>query len=261
MENWFVDILKCPETGFDFILENNKLVRSDGKIFDSTDGIFSLVYPEAISGDNKKMNQLYEKIAPYYDFTERVIGRILTGVNISKWRGKIIELLKLTKGMTVLEVSPGPGVFTGIIRKAIGIDGRIVSVDLSQNMLIQCKNKQNITKAELLRGNAEYLPIKDSSFDAIFHFGGVNLFSHPEQALNEFVRVIKPGGIVAYGDEEMSAAFKHPIGKRILPKMNPGFMRAAPCPPSGMIDIVKHEVYDGLGYLMVGFKKSDCSDC
>jgi hypothetical protein len=36
--------------------------------------------------------------------------------------------------------------------------------------------------------------------------------------------------------------------------MNPGFNKTPPALPAGVTDVVRHVVYDGLGYLVVGKK-------
>ena len=44
----------------------------------------------------------------------------------------------------------------------------------------------------------------DESIDALFHFGGINLFNDRERALREFVRVVRKDGVVCWGDEGFS---------------------------------------------------------
>jgi ubiquinone/menaquinone biosynthesis C-methylase UbiE len=61
-----------------------------------------------------------------------------------------------------------------------------------------------------------------SSFDAVFHFGEVNLFNDPDRALREFIRVAKKNGVVSWGDEGFSKNYKGEIRRRILAKLNPG---------------------------------------
>lgn len=248
---WLIDILRCPETGFGFSLRDGVLTRSDGKIFPDHDGIISLVYPEALTDSDKEMNQRYEKIAPYYEFTERVIGWLLTGVNMQRGREEIVSLLGLKPNQRLLEVSPGPGVFQPMLRKAVGEKAEYAALDLSSNMLHQCQLRHADLNISLVQGNAQYLPFADNSFDALFHFGGINLFNEPQKALAEFVRVVRKGGIVAWGDEEMSKNFRHPLGRRILPRLNPGFLKTPPEIPSGLCNVKKHEVYHGIGYLVV----------
>ena len=141
-----------------------------------------------------------------------------------------------------------------MLRKVLGSSAEIVAVDLSINMLRQCRQHHAGEHVELVRANAMHLPFSDNSFDALFHFGGVNLFNDPNLALREFVRVVRKGGVVAWGDEEMSDSFSHPVGRRILPRLNPGFRKTPPPPPVGTVEAAKHIVYDGLGYLVIATK-------
>ena len=102
------------------------------------------------------------------------------------------------------------------------------------------------------RPTARYLPFADASFDAVFHFGGVKLFSEPARALDEFVRVARPGALVAWGDEGFGAAAPTGWRRRVLERMNPGYKEPVPPPPAGVEDIAQHEVMAGCGWLMVG---------
>ncbi|HVO74633.1 MAG TPA: methyltransferase domain-containing protein [Ignavibacteriaceae bacterium] len=252
---WFNEIIRCPETGELLELRDNGYFRSDGKEYQVKDGILSIVYPHDIIGEDAKMNKFYNWLAPLYDFNERVIGKLFTGVDIAKGREKIISFLGLKSGMKILEVSPGPGVFQPYLRQSIQAEGEIVSLDLSIGMLKQCRLKNKELNIQLVHGNAQYLPFADESFDALFHFGGVNLFNEPQKAINEFARVVKKEGIVSWGDEGFSKNYPNNFRKKILIKMNPGFIKDRPPIPQNMTDIKEFEVYEGMAYLIVGKKK------
>ena len=249
------EVLRCPETLQRLERADTGWRRSsDGKYFPDRDGITSLVYPYRLAGDDGKMNGLYEWIAPFYDASERILGRMLTGVDIQQGRHKIVDLLPLKPGMRLLEVSPGPGVFQPMLRGKVGRNAEIVAADLSINMLRQCRKRYAAEQVELVHANALHLPFADSSFDALFHFGGVNLFNDPDLALREFVRVVRKGGIISWGDEAMSESFTRQAGRRLLPLLNPGFKKTPPALPAGITGATKHIVYDGLGYLIQGTK-------
>jgi ubiquinone/menaquinone biosynthesis C-methylase UbiE len=256
VSEWVIELLQCPETGQKLETYSEGLKSSDNiKIYPNRDGIRSLVYPSLLSGIDERMNKFYEWFAPFYDVSERYLGKFLTGVDMKKGREKIVHKIGLKQGMSLLEVSPGPGVFQLILREAVGKSAHIISVDLSLNMLRQCRKHHSLENIELIQANAQYLPFKDASFDALFHFGGVNLFNDPEKALDEFIRVVRPGGIIAWGDEQMSSDFSHPIGRKILPKLNPGFLKTPPKAPGGLKNISTYVVYEGLGYLNVAVKE------
>ena len=255
LPDWIVPILRCPESGQRFDLRGEALIREDGKVFPSLHGIASLVYPETLGEEDARWQRFYQVMAPFYDFSERVLGRLLTGVDMAKGRAGIVRLAGFQPGSQVLEVSPGPGVSHPLLREALGPASRIVAADLSLNMLRECRRRQGGMGAVPIQANALHLPFADESFDALFHFGGVNLFSDPGQALSEFVRVVRRGGRIVWGDEHMSERYSHPIGRRVLPRINPVFRKTPPAPPQGAEVLERHEVYGGLGYLVVAQRR------
>ena len=251
---WFEAILRDPETGQPLERRGNGYWRSDGKGYPVQDGILSAVFPESLSGDDGHWNGFYDRFAPFYDLSQRVLGRLLFGINATEAHRDVVAHLGLPPSCRLLEVSPGPGVFQRHLRDRIGGQGELVALDLSRNMLRQCQ-KRGDKMARLVHGNGQHLPFADNAFDALFHFGGVNLFNDPGKAIREFVRVVKPGGIVSWGDEGLSPAYPHPTRKKILTALNPGYLRPRPAIPETVGDVKTFEVYGGMGYLVVGRKQ------
>jgi ubiquinone/menaquinone biosynthesis C-methylase UbiE len=157
--------------------------------------------------------------------------------------------------MRILEVSPGPGVFQRFLRHYIGEKGDFVALDLSLGMLRQCQKRNKDLNVHLIHGNAQYLPFFDDSFDALFHFGGINLFNDPQKAINEFIRVVKKDGIISWGDEGISKNYKNKIRRRIAIRINPGFLKPRPSIPDSVCDTKEFEVYNGLAYMVVTRKR------
>lgn len=250
---WLNDILRCPETGKP-LKRFGGSYQSREKIYTVTNEILSIVYPEELGGTDARYNRFYNFAAPLYDFNERILGKLLTGVDMLEGRKKIVSFLGIKPGMSLLEVSPGPGVFQEYLRNEIGESGEFVALDLSMGMLRQCQKQNRKLNIQLIHGNAQYLPFADNSFDALFHFGGVNLFNDPGKAINEFIRVVKKGGIVSWGDEGFSPDYKHERRRKILLRINPGFAKPHPAIPDSVYDAVEKEVYNGLGYLVVSLK-------
>lgn len=253
--DWLKELLRCPVTGAELKFENNAFKRLDGKIYFVYNDMASMVHPAEVGGGDARMNKLYNFLAPFYDFNERFFGRIFTGVDIAKGRKEIVSLLDLQPGMRILEVSPGPGVFQPHLREAVGSDGEILALDLSMGMLRQCQNKNSDLNIYLIHANAQHLPFADESFDAVFHFGGINLFNDPQQAIDEFVRVVKKNGLVAWGDEGFSKNYPNNFRKKLMSKINPGFLKDRPRIPSGLFDVKEYEVYNGMAYLHVAKKQ------
>lgn len=251
---WLNDILRCPET-LKALHSNENSYKTDDNVYPVKNDILSVVFPKELGGDDAKFNKLYNFYAPLYDLNERVMGRLLVGVDMVKGREHIVSCLGLKPGMRILEVSPGPGVFQKFLKHDIGENGELVALDLSMGMLRQCQKRSKNLNVQLVHGNAQYLPFAENSFDALFHFGGVNLFNDPQKAISEFIRVVKKDGIVSWGDEGFSPNYKNERRKKIMLKVNPGFSKPRPVIPDSVYDVKENEVYDGLAYLVVAKKR------
>jgi len=228
--------------------------REDGKCFPVEDGIASFVYPEELAGSDAKWNHFYDSFAPFYNIVQHVLGRLFLGENVAEAHRKLVSQIPIASGCRLLEVSPGPGTFHPYLCERLGKAGLLVSLDLSIQMLRQCK-KRGDPDAVLFHGNGQHLPFADNSFDVLFHFGGVNLFNDPNTAIKEFIRVVQKGGIVSWGDEGFSPNYPEGRRKRILTKMNPGYLKSRPSIPPEVVDVMVSDVYGGTGYLVVARKK------
>jgi hypothetical protein len=138
---WFDGIICDPETKARLERQGERFVGKGGNEYPVIGDILSIVFPPSLSGEDARMNRLYNHLAPLYDFSERIFGYILTGADMVKGRAEIVSLLGLKPGIKLLEVSPGPGVFQRLLRNRVGTGGEIVSLDLSLAMLRQCQNE------------------------------------------------------------------------------------------------------------------------
>jgi ubiquinone/menaquinone biosynthesis C-methylase UbiE len=59
---------------------------------------------------------------------------------------------------------------------------------------------------ELSLGKAEELPFRSDSFDSVFHIGGINFFSEKKKAIDEMIRVARPGAKIVIADESEQVA-------------------------------------------------------
>jgi SAM-dependent methyltransferase len=106
-------------------------------------------------------------------------------------------LLGLTPGDGVLDVACGPGNFTREFAQIVGPGGLAVGIDASATMLARAVDDTPAGLVAYVRGDAEALPFRDASFDAVCCFAALNLFADPDAALDHMTRVLTPGGRIA----------------------------------------------------------------
>ncbi len=100
--------------------------------------------------------------------------------------------------------------------------GEIYGLDISTGQLAQCQGfiRKKGWEVELFLGNAEQLPFQEASFESVFHVGGINFFNDKKAAINEMIRVAKPGTRILISDETEK-------GARAYERFLPSFKRAA----------------------------------
>lgn len=141
----------------------------------------------------------YDKIAKVYD--------LLAEFSEQPMRDAGLKLLAATPGESILEIGCGTGHCLVELAAVVGQQGRIVGVDISENMLEESRELLIHEKVELHCGDAAQLPFPDETFDGIFTSFTLELFDTPElpQVLIEWRRVLKPGGrlvVVAISKED-----------------------------------------------------------
>jgi phosphatidylethanolamine/phosphatidyl-N-methylethanolamine N-methyltransferase len=140
---------------------------------------------EELDFDRETVERAYDRWAPVYDL---VFGGVF-----SKGRKAAIAATNRLGGR-VLEV----GVGTGISLPQYAPNLRIFGTDISEAMLDKARQRvaeQRLTNVEgLAVMDAEKLEFPDNSFDVVMAQYVVTAVPNPEVALDEFARVLRPGG-------------------------------------------------------------------
>jgi ubiquinone/menaquinone biosynthesis C-methylase UbiE len=96
-------------------------------------------------------------------------------------------------GKDVLEVGPGSGIAVQLFAEA---GARVTAVDLTEWAVETTRARLQAfgLEGDVRQGDAEALPFEDASFDLVFSWGVIHHTVDMERALDELVRVCRPGG-------------------------------------------------------------------
>jgi len=117
--------------------------------------------------------------------------------------GYHFDLAGLTTGERVLDLGSGSGLDTFIASLAVGSEGRVVGIDMTDAQLEKSRQLaddggfRNVTYD---KSYIEQLPCDDASFDCIISNGVVNLSADKTATFAEAARVLRPGGRIALSD-------------------------------------------------------------
>ncbi|UXA13748.1 methyltransferase domain-containing protein [Mycobacterium sp. SMC-8] len=123
----------------------------------------------------------------FYDNAQTVMRRLMTA-----WH-EPTEWLNIPVGGTALDVGSGPGNVTAALGRAVGPGGLALGVDISEPMLARAVAAEAGPNVGFLRADAQHLPFRDESFDAVVSIAMLQLIPDPAVALTEMVRVLRPG--------------------------------------------------------------------
>jgi len=179
-------------------------------------GIPSYIKLDNLAKIELEFLEWYRINAPDYDATLPITFDIL-GCDEVVERTKLYEALKLEPTSKVLELGAGSGRDSEKLALGLNEDGFLVMQDISAEILQICRRKfeglrsKNLIKCgfDFFLSNASEIPYADSSFDRIFHFGGLNTFGNISKALGEINRVAKDGAVVVIGDEGIAPWLKN----------------------------------------------------
>jgi ubiquinone/menaquinone biosynthesis C-methylase UbiE len=114
----------------------------------------------------------------------------------------LIELCHIGKDKYVLDVGCGAGVTPCFIAKRYGC--RVVGVDISERMIQRSqervKREKLADRVEFRVADAQDLPFEDAVFDAVITESVTAFPEDKQKAVNEYVRVTKPGGYVGLNE-------------------------------------------------------------
>lgn len=94
------------------------------------------------------------------------------------------------EGKDVLEVGCGSGQGLGYLAK---VANKVIGSDYSETLL-NLTHKHYKDRIPLVRLDAQFLPIKDQSFDVAILFEAIYYLKDPESFIGESIRVLRPGG-------------------------------------------------------------------
>ena len=159
--------------------------------------------------DREMVEQAYDRWAPVYDL---VFGGVFS-------KGRKAAIAATNKiGGRVLEV----GVGTGISLPQYAPNLRIFGTDISEAMLQKARKRVTELGLKHVEGlavmDAEKLEFPDNSFDVVMAQYVVTAVPNPEAALDEFARVLRPGGeLIILTRVSADAGMRRFIEQRLQP--------------------------------------------
>jgi ArsR family transcriptional regulator len=139
-----------------------------------------------------------DKTRAFFDDVAGRFGR--SYVPGKSWKSVAEALLKLMPPMVIADLGAGEGAFSLLLAQR---GKRVIAVDTSAKMVEfgrQQAKRQSVKNVDYRLGDMEEVPIEDGSVDLVFFSQSLHHALHPERAVAEAWRILKPGGRIAILD-------------------------------------------------------------
>jgi SAM-dependent methyltransferase len=158
---------------------------------------------------------------------------------------KLVKFAQIVAGLTVLDVACGTGV---VAVTAARLGAKTHGLDLSPALIERARQNAAITGLEVafIEGDAEALPYPDASFDTVLSQFGHIFAPRPEAALGEMLRVLKPGGRIAFSawPPELFTGRQFELIARYMPPLPPDAKPPAPPTLWGDPNVIRDRLGD-----------------
>ena len=167
--------------------------------------------------------------------------------------GELVTFAHVQAGETVLDIGCGTGVVAVTAARA---GAKATGVDLTPILLERARENASAAKVdvEFVEGDAEALPYADGAFDVVLSQFGHMFAPRPEVATAEMLRVLRPGGRIAFTtwppEHVMGLLFA--LIARAMPPPPSGAPVPAPPPLWGDPNVVRERLGDRVSGLRFG---------
>jgi ubiquinone/menaquinone biosynthesis C-methylase UbiE len=110
---------------------------------------------------------------------------------------RLVKFANVTSGAQVLDVGCGTGV---VALTAARVGAQVTGIDLTPELIAHAKENAALMRLEVdfQQGDAEAIPLPDGKFDFVLSQFGHMFAPRPEVVVKEMLRVLKPGGTLAF---------------------------------------------------------------
>lgn len=149
------------------------------------------------SNDRHEIIDAYRQRAPSYDLAVRLFNIFAWfGFNISGWREQAVSKLGLKRGDTVVDIGCGTGLNFPLLYRAVGPQGLIIGVDLSDAMLAQARLAAEANywaNVQLVQADASQFEFPVRVNDVLSTYA-LTLVPSPEGVVSNATESLPPGG-------------------------------------------------------------------
>ena len=137
----------------------------------------------------------------FYDRWSKAYDAFSSNPVVDSWRQGAVETMTVKQGATVVDMGCGSGANLPYLREAVGPEGQVIGVDISEGVLAHAREHvenegwENVT---VLHGDASNPPIE--SADAVFSSFVTGMFPRPQKVVESWCDLVNEDGVIGLLD-------------------------------------------------------------
>jgi ubiquinone/menaquinone biosynthesis C-methylase UbiE len=151
----------------------------------------------------EKEETAMDKTMSNFDFKFMALGYKFRDIRLP--RKTILEEVGIKPGFHVLDYGCGPGSYIVPLAELVGESGKIYALDIHPLAIQKVKgiaSKKRLVNVETILSDCQ-TGLPDNSLDVVLLYDIFHHLSDPDRVLKELHRVLKPDGILSFGDHHM----------------------------------------------------------
>lgn len=112
-------------------------------------------------------------------------------------RDQIVKACELQPGATVADIGAGTGLFTRLMAKEVGPEGKVVAVEIAEKFLDHIESTSRdagLTNVTTVLGKDDSVELEPNSIDVAFICDTYHHFEFPQKTLASLHKALKPAG-------------------------------------------------------------------
>lgn len=149
----------------------------------------------------QEVHDLYVKRAKRYDLGLKLYG--LFGFRLDWYRKLAVESLSLQAGDTIIDLACGTGLNFEYLQRAVGEEGRIIGVDLTDAMLDQARQRVAVNgwrNVDLIQADLAEYSFPTTGVAGIMSSYAITLVPEFDRVIQRGAEALRPGGRLAILD-------------------------------------------------------------
>jgi ubiquinone/menaquinone biosynthesis C-methylase UbiE len=144
-----------------------------------------------------------DKTMSNFDFKFMALGYKFRDIRLP--RINVLKEVGIKPGFHVLDYGCGPGSYIVPLAELVGESGKIYALDIHPLAIQKVKgitSKKRLVNVETILSDCQ-TGLPDNSLDVVLLYDIFHHLSDPDRVLKELHRVLKPDGILSFGDHHM----------------------------------------------------------